>query len=182
MGFSKKTSQPEIAISVTHPWHPGTQFVFHFPKQLPESAVEAEKTFLGLKDTERAGEHRKALVNVVAQMVTAEPEGFDDFPGAAEIAELKAVRARLEGDELKEGEREQLEERVRSLEGALDTARQTPLAKRMRDYFDDETQPELEAIIAGVWRAYKAAAIPAAYIKSPGDSGAPGAVSPSPAG
>lgn len=40
------------------------------------------------------------------------------------------------------------------------------LAERMRGYFDDPTQPELEAIIVSVWRAYRAAAIPSSYVKS----------------
>lgn len=181
MGFKKKDSQTEVGISVTHAWHPGTKFVFYFPKRLPEAAVEAEQTYLGLKDSERPDEHRLALINVVAEMAASEPEGFDDFPGAEEIAGLKAARTQLEAEDVTKAERQdarqEIERRVGELERALAAVRQTPLAERMRVYFDDTTQPELETILSGAWRAYKVAAIPAAYIKSPEDSGAKGALS-----
>ena len=181
MGFTKKDSQQEVGIAVTHAWHRGTQFFFYFPKRLPEAAVEAEQTYLGLKDSERPDEYRLALINVVAEMASEEPEGFDDFPGAAEIASLKAARAQLEEEDLtkaaRQDARQEIERRIEELERALAAVRQTPLAERMRVYFDDTTQPELEAILSGAWRAYKVAAIPAAYVKSPEDSGAKGALS-----
>lgn len=174
MGFSKKENSKEIAIKVKHPWHPDSAFIFYFPKQLPETALAAERNFVGLKDDEREDAARLAMIGVVAEMVLREPEGFDDFPGAAEVAELKAVCARLEGEELEADERARLEERQRGLEEALARVRETPLAKRMCDYFDDPAQPELEQIIVSVWRGYKAAAIPAAYLFRPADSGAAG--------
>jgi hypothetical protein len=136
MGFTKSTSQKEIAIKLTHPWYPGAEFTFHFPKRLPESALNAEKQFLGLKDDEREEQYRKGIINVVAEMVVREPEGFDDF--------------------------------------TADTSR--PLAERMRDYFDDPEQPELEAILVSAWRAYRAAAMPSAYLKSPESGSAKGNV------
>ena len=126
MAFSKKNNSTEVAIEVTHKWYPDTQFVFHFPKRLPQAAAEAEARFVGMKDGERGDEYRRNLIEVVAQMLLREPEGFDDFP---------AEESR-------------------------------PLSERARSYFDDESQPELEVILAGAWRAYKVAAIPAAYIKS----------------
>lgn len=176
MGFTKKGAQTEVGIIVKHAWHPGTQFVFFFPKRLPQAALDAEQTYLGLKDSECSDEYRLALINVVAEMASSELEGFDDFPGAAEIAGLKDARAQLEAGGLEEDARGEIERRIGELERSLAVVRETPLAKRMRDYFDDTTQPELEFLLAGAWRAYKAAAIPAAYIKSPEDSGAQGAL------
>ncbi|MET0646380.1 MAG: hypothetical protein ABW208_07140 [Pyrinomonadaceae bacterium] len=177
MGFNKQTSQPAVGIIVKHSWHPGAAFVFYFPKRLPETALNAEQTYLGLQDSERPDEYRLALINVVAEMASSEPEEFDDFPGAAEIAGIKKARTQLKAEGLKDKEREEIEGRVEELERSLAVVRQVPLAKRMRDYFDDPTQPELEMILAGAWRAYKAAVIPAAYIKSPEDSGASGDLS-----
>lgn len=138
MGFSKNKNTKGLAIKVTHPWHPGAEFIFHFPKRLPQSALDAEKGFVGLKDDEREDAARLALIGVVAEMVTREPEGFDDF-----------------------------------IVGGPRT-----LPERMREYFDDPEQPELEQIIVSVWRGYKAAAIPAAYLFRPSDSGAAGGLSP----
>lgn len=135
MGFRKGASPPDVQIVVEHKWHPGTQFVFTFPKVLPQAAADAERAFIALKDEERADAYRRALVGVVAEMVTAEPEGFDDFPTG-------------------------------NVTGSL--------ADRMRGYFDDPDRPELEQIIVGAWRAYKAAAVTAAYVKSLSVGGAPG--------
>jgi hypothetical protein len=176
MGFTKQGSQPEVGFAVRHAWHPGTQFVFYFPKRLPQAALDAEQTYFGVKDSERPDEHRLALIKVVAEMASSEPEGFDDFPGAAEIAGLKDARAQLEAEGLTEAARGEIKRRAGEMENTLAAVRQVSLAKRMRDYFDDFTQPELEMILSGAWRAYKAAEIPAAYIKSPEDSVAPGAL------
>lgn len=135
MAFSKQGNSKEVSVEVTHRWHPGALFVFHFPKRLPQSALDAEKSFLGLKDDERAEAHRAALVNTVAEMVTREPEGFDDFPETVCVGPGTAAVSKN-------------------------------VADRVRVYFDDPEQPELEAIIVSAWRAYRAAAIPAAYTKS----------------
>jgi hypothetical protein len=80
MPFSKTNYSPEIEIVATHRWYPGDKFVFTLPKVLPESALDAEAGFLGLNGTERDDQARRALISVVAQMVTKEPEGFEDFP------------------------------------------------------------------------------------------------------
>ncbi len=40
------------------------------------------------------------------------------------------------------------------------------LAERFRAYFDDPSQAELEQIVVGAWRAYRASAMPSAYPKS----------------
>jgi hypothetical protein len=134
VGFTKKENPPEISIEVRHPWHPGSVFIFHFPKKLHQLALDAEQRFLGLTDDARPDEHRKAIIDTIAEMVIREPEGFDDFPDVNHVVKP--------GD----GKR--------------------PLAPRMREYFDDDSQPELETIIVSAWRAYRAAAVPTAYVKS----------------
>lgn len=48
------------------------------------------------------------------------------------------------------------------------------LPQRVREYFDDPSKPELEAIILGAWRAYRASALPSAYLKSLQNNGARG--------
>ncbi len=126
MGFSKERYEPEVSIEVRHVWHPGTAFVFHFPKVLPQAALEAQKTFLGLSQEETEEALRLALINVVAEMVTRLPEGFDDL---------------TQGDK-------------------------ATVSLAMRAYFNDPTKPELAQIITAAWGAYKAAANPAAYLKS----------------
>ena len=144
MGFSKAHNKKEISIVVTHPMHPGDRYVFTFPKTLPQAALDAQGRFLGLPDTARAEEWRTALVATVAEMVIREPEGFDDF------------------------------QRLTDEDRAAGMVNQRPLAERFVEYFNDAEQPELEAIIVQAWKEYKAAAVPAAYVKSPEDSGAPG--------
>lgn len=141
MGFSKVKNSKEVSIAVSHAWHPGAKFVFHFPKTLPQSAVEAEKTFLGLKEDERAEAHREALINAVGEMVTRAPEGFDDFPETVTL-------------------------------GPGSAGVSSKLSHRVCFYFDDPEQPELEAIIVSAWRAYRAASLPSAYLKSAEDRSA----------
>lgn len=139
MGFSKENYEPEISIEVTHPWHPGDKYIFHLPKTMPQAATDAEATFLGLTDEARPDEHRLHLIATLAEMVTREPEGFDDFP----------------------------------MDNALPAGQHArSLSIRMRDYFDDESKPELESILVGVWRMYRASALPAAHIKSFQNNGA----------
>ena len=52
MGFSKQAYEPEVAVEVRHSWYPGEAFIFYFPKVLPQSALDAEAAFLGLKQDE----------------------------------------------------------------------------------------------------------------------------------
>lgn len=80
MGFRKSTNETEVAVVVTHKWHPGDEFTFYFPKVLPQAAIEAEGRFLGLKEDAREEEYRQLLIETVAAMVTRDPIGFDDFP------------------------------------------------------------------------------------------------------
>jgi hypothetical protein len=133
MGFDKKTYEHEIQIAVTHQWHPGKEFVFTFPKTLPQPALDAEKAFLGVEEKEREALSRILLIKTVAAMVTREPEGFDNFPPSA-----------VKND----------------------------LAERFIVYFDDPSQPELEAITTSAFSGYKAAARPVAYLKSLQSDGA----------
>lgn len=139
MGFTKTDYAPEIAIEVRHQWHPDVTFTFHFPKVLPQAAVEAEREFLGLSDAEREAESRHALINIIAQMLVREPEGFDDFPSSSALPTSLVARS---------------------------------LPERVRTYFNDTEKPELEAILVSVWRAYRAAAISSAYLKSIQNNGA----------
>lgn len=138
--FNKKDNSSEIAITCTHPWHPGEEFTFYLNKRLPQSAIDAEANFVGLKDTERPDAFRVAIISTVAEMVTKEPEGFSDFP------------------------------RQEMLPGGIVP---NPLPARMREYFDDASVPELEQIIVTVWRNYRSAAIPQAYLKSAENSRPP---------
>jgi hypothetical protein len=78
--YSKQSYSDEIEIVVHHPYYPESPFTFTFPKRLPQSAVAAETCFLGLKEDALADEHRRALIETVAEMVTTAPQGFDDFP------------------------------------------------------------------------------------------------------
>ncbi|HLM58175.1 MAG TPA: hypothetical protein VK422_18880 [Pyrinomonadaceae bacterium] len=144
MPFSKTKYDPTVAIVVHHKWYPGDAFTFYFPKVLPQSALDAERVFVGLKEDEGAESFRKALVNVVAEMAAEEPEGFDDFP------------------------------RLTKEERAQGTVNIDPLPERMRAYFDDASKPELEAILSGAWRAYRASQVPSAYTKSVQGHGAGG--------
>ncbi len=128
--------------------------------------LDAEKAFLGLKDTETADAYRLALINVVAEMVTREPLGFDDLPGSLLAAEFEALSESLSAPELEEATRGEITGRLDERQRALAEVRRTPLAERVRLYFDEPQKPEFEAILLSVWRAYKATAIPSAYIKS----------------
>jgi hypothetical protein len=80
MLFSKKDRTPDVAIQVNHKWYEGNPFVFYFHKKLPQSALDAEKGFLGIKESERDETSRASLIKLVANMVTKEPDGFSDFP------------------------------------------------------------------------------------------------------
>lgn len=137
MPFSKATNEPDIRIEVKHSWHPGVVFAFTFPKRLTQLAADAEARFLGLKEDAREDEHRLALIQTVAEMVTKEPEGFDDFPIDEKLPPGGAPRS---------------------------------LSVRFRDYFDEPSQVELEQILIGAWRAYRASSVPSAYMKSDKDT------------
>lgn len=181
MPFSKQKSGPEVSFELRHPWHPGTVFVFTFPKELPQAALDKEKHFIGLADDERKDAVRVALIETVGAMVSQEPEGFEGFPGAEQVAALKVAQEKLTHD-LKEDVRRQIQREVERLNGELEAARATPLAERFKEYFDDPAHPELESLVTGAWRAYRAASLPAAYLKSREGSGAAGRVSASGAG
>lgn len=145
MAFSKKDNSKEIAIVCTHPWHPGDEYTFYLQKRLPQSAIDAEANFIGLKDTERPDAYRVAIIATVAEMVTKEPDGFSDFPSET------------------------------IMPGSIGTK---PLAQRMREYFDDPAVPELEQIVVTLWRQYRSAAIPQAYLKSAENSRPPSGLLP----
>ena len=53
-----------------------------------------------------------------------------------------------------------------------------PLRERAKEYFDDPDFPELEEIVFSAWRAYKAAQLPAAYLKSGSDTSPASGLSP----
>lgn len=136
MGFSKQSNEQEIRIEVLHQWHPDTIFAFTFPKRMSQPATEAEARYLGLTDKERSDEYVKALIETVAEMVIREPEGFDDFPQLT------------------------TEDRAGSMVVI------SSLKERMRNYFDDPTQPEFEVILSAAYRGYRMSAMPSAYPKS----------------
>lgn len=79
MGFSKKDRATEITIGVKHSYYPDTVFYFTFPKRLPQTALDQESKFIGLKDDEIPDELRKQLIALVSEMITG-VTGFDDFP------------------------------------------------------------------------------------------------------
>lgn len=177
MGFSKQSYDPVVSVEVHHAWYPREVFTFIFPKQLPQAALDREQSFFGLKDDARKDAHRVALVDMVAEMVESEPEGFEDFPGSAEVKAIRELRARLE-ESLKEKDRREVEAQIRSAESLLEVARRVTLSARFREYFDDPARPELEALVASAWRAYRAASLPAAYLKSREGNGAASRLSP----
>lgn len=80
MGFTKSSNPPEVAIAVTHPWHPGDEYVFHLMKRLDEQAQGRQDEYFALKGDERAEEVRRRRTRALAAMCTREPEGFDDLP------------------------------------------------------------------------------------------------------
>lgn len=166
MGFSKKTNEPEIRIEVLHQWHPDTIFAFTFPKRMPQPAAEAEARYLGLTDKERSDEYRTALVATVAAAVTCTPEGFDDLPGSTIEASLRGLRAQLATTPLKSNEKARIESEIAALERELEQVNQTPLAERVRAYFDDPEQVEFEDILSAAYRGYRLSAMPSAYPKS----------------
>lgn len=108
MGFSKSTYEAGVAVEVRHGWYPGTAFTFYFPKQLPQSALDAEKDFLALTDDADRDAARQSLVNVVAEMSLREPSGFDDFPQEDAVAGSVADRARGYFDDPSKPELEQI--------------------------------------------------------------------------
>ena len=119
--------EPEIQIVITHQWHPGSKFIFTFPKRLPQAAIDAEAKLLGLGDQDRDEQARLLVIETVAKMSAQAPEGFPGFPEIAAGVDL---------------------------------------AGTIQQYFDDPSQPELEAIATSAWSGYRAAARPAAYAKS----------------
>lgn len=135
MGFSKQGYEPEVAVEVRHNWHPGSVFVFYFPKVLPQAALDAEASFLGLNQDGDKDAVRTSLIDPLAEMATREPEGFDDFPCLTDVAR------------------------------AVGTVSIAPLAERFRNYFDEPDKPELEQIVSGAWAAYKQGARPQAFLK-----------------
>jgi hypothetical protein len=80
MGFSKKDYSPEVAIVINHPYYPETPFVFHFQKLMPKGADDALNALINLKEDERKEGYRSAWLNIVSELATKAPEGFDDFP------------------------------------------------------------------------------------------------------
>jgi hypothetical protein len=90
--FSKKNYEPEVAVVVRHAWYPDSPFTFFFPKVLPQAALDAEKTYFGLTDAEGKDASRVALINVVAEMSTRAPQGFDDTNGVASLPLADAIR------------------------------------------------------------------------------------------
>jgi len=198
--FTKKGYSPSVVVGVRHDWHEG-EFRFHFAKVLPAAALEAEKVYFGLTEPEQADAARKALVNVVALMSTREPEGFVDLPGSttkldeltgrlerinAELRELDETTTRAvagtpaegarpsPGDDARaalERERDEIGRQFADASRELDAARATPLADRIRGYFDEPAMPELEQIAAAAWTAYKRGARPEAYLKSLSSNG-----------
>jgi hypothetical protein len=90
MGFSKADKQQQVSIVVNYF---GDSYEFTFLKQLPQSALDAEQSYIGMKDNERPEKYREALVNLVAEMVTQPPTGFDDFPKVEKIPLTDRMRA-----------------------------------------------------------------------------------------
>lgn len=78
--FTKNSYSPNVSIGVTLPTRPGDEYVFTFPKRLPQTALDAEEAFVGLDKEERADAFRLGLVRTVAAMLVTEPQGFGDFP------------------------------------------------------------------------------------------------------
>jgi len=82
------------------------------------------------------------------------------------------------GEEAREDEHrlaiiEAVSEMVTAVEGFDDFPQDSrPLPERFREYFDDPEQLELEQLVVSAWRAYRASAIPGAYLKSPVRDGA----------
>ncbi|MCP9496082.1 MAG: hypothetical protein MSG64_16665 [Pyrinomonadaceae bacterium MAG19_C2-C3] len=79
MGFKKSESDAQIAIVVTHVWHPGDSFTFYFPKSLPQSVLDDESNFYDLTADERRNAYAEQAVNMAARTLS-KVEGFDDFP------------------------------------------------------------------------------------------------------
>lgn len=88
MGFKKADNDAEIAIVVTHVWHPGDSFTFYFPKALPQSVLDDETNFYNLTAEERRAKYAEQAVNMAARTVTR-IEGFDDFPAASAKDDLE---------------------------------------------------------------------------------------------
>jgi hypothetical protein len=92
VGFKKEGYEPEVAVVVCHAWYPDSPFTFFFPKVLPQAALDAEKTYFGLTDAEGKDASRLALINVVAELSTRAPEGFDDASGTGASSLADAIR------------------------------------------------------------------------------------------
>jgi hypothetical protein len=144
MGFRKGASPKEVAVTVPAPWKGDGEFTFYFARRPSNEALQTSDRLIGLLGDERREERRKALVQVVAELSTREPEGFDDFPRETE-AHRNAV-----------------------------TFGTNPLGERIVEYFDDPEEPDLERIIAAAWNFYIVEASPRAYLKSGANFGAGG--------
>lgn len=173
-GFSKTEYSPDFSVLVIHPLQPGARFIFDFPKRLPERVLEIEKQFNGSPDKDDAEVARKATVEMVSALITTEPQGFKDFPGAAEVAAIREKRAELEKWEASEKqdpvEIERLGREIGELDSKLARIRETPLADRALAYFDDPDFVELEGILASAFYQYKVAALPNSFLAPQRDS------------
>jgi hypothetical protein len=171
MGFRKADNPKEILIAVEHAWHRGTEFVFPLAKRLSQEALDAQEAYFALKDDEASDVRRKARTRVLGLMLTREPEGFDDFAGVREaqiIAERSALLAREEQPKGFDADAARAD--IAEAESRLLRWRQIPLVDRFVEYFDDDSQPELERIVTAAWNRYWQEAVPLAYLKSPEDS------------
>lgn len=89
--FQKKTYNPLVRIAVTLPTRPGDEYVFAFPKKLPQAALDAEKEFLGFDESERKKTARELLVTTVSRMLVEDPAGFAGYPTEGTVEE-RALR------------------------------------------------------------------------------------------
>lgn len=87
--------QPEIQIVITHQWHPGSQFIFTFPKRLPQAAIDAEQRLLGLGDKDRDEQARLLVIETVAEMSSKPPRGFPGFPEFGEPIDPAALKSAI---------------------------------------------------------------------------------------
>jgi hypothetical protein len=79
MGYSKISAPETIEVVVTHPWWPGTEFTFTFPRRMPASVLERERELFGLPDAERERAATSAIIRIVAELLVCAPSGFDDL-------------------------------------------------------------------------------------------------------
>ena len=92
MGFSKKTvGAARVAIEFSDPLIEGDRRVLVLRSRLHAEAEAARERYVGLPSEERDAAFHTFLAESISALMVEEPEGFDDFPDAANVVQGKEI-------------------------------------------------------------------------------------------